>query len=93
MYSCTISLPSSLKNKINEQQLNLAFEAKTVGDALKSLTQRYEEINSFIFDANGQIQKFVNIYLGEDNIKDCNYLDTDIYKNANIVILSAVAGG
>ena len=73
--------------------MDLTFEAKTVGDALKSLTQRYEELDDFIFDANDQIQRFVNIYIGEDNIKDCNYLDTNIYKNAKIVILSAVAGG
>ncbi len=93
MRNCTISLPSTLKNKISNKQLDLTFEANTVGDALICLTQRYEEINDLIFDNNGKIQRFVNIYVGEDNIKDCDNLDTNIINDANIIILSAVAGG
>ena len=93
MYACTIILPSAFKNKISSKSLDLVFKASTVHDALTLLTERYTETKNLIFDGNGQIQRFVNIYIGEDNIKDGEGLETAIDQNTKILILSAVAGG
>lgn len=57
-----------------------------VGDAHPLLARR-------IRDEAGRVREHVNIFVGSDNIKDLDHLDTAVHSGAEITVLPAVSGG
>ena len=67
-------------------------DGATVGEALDALYLRFEELKSRIADDNG-LRRFVNVYVGGEDIRFLDGLDTSIKDGDEITILPAVAGG
>lgn len=68
-------------------------EASTVGQALTSLCEKHSGLSTRVLDKSGNVRSFVNIYLGEKNIKSLQGLDTALQEGAVMAIVPAVAGG
>jgi molybdopterin converting factor small subunit len=71
----------------------VSVEGGTVGDALHDLARRHDGILQRVLDAEGRVRGFVNIYVGERNIKSLGGLDAPLHDTAVISIVPAVAGG
>jgi molybdopterin synthase sulfur carrier subunit len=67
-------------------------DGATVGEALDALYVRFEELKSRITDDNG-LRRFVNVYVGGEDIRFLDGLDTSVKDGDEITILPAVAGG
>jgi molybdopterin converting factor small subunit len=65
----------------------------TVGEALADLESRHAGILERVLDDQGKIRGFVNIYLGEQNVKALGGLEAAVSGTAVISIIPAVAGG
>ena len=65
----------------------------TVGEALADLESRHAGILERVLDDQGKIRGFVNIYLGERNVKTLGGLEAAVDSTAVISIIPAVAGG
>ena len=68
-------------------------EATTVARALQALDRRHAGILDRVLDGDGRVRGFVNIYVGETNVKQLGGLDTALAEQAIISIVPAVAGG
>ncbi|MGH8531365.1 MAG: molybdopterin-synthase adenylyltransferase MoeB [Gammaproteobacteria bacterium] len=71
----------------------LAVEGATVGEALTCLGAAYPGVLARILTPEGQIRRFVNIYLGQENVHAIEGLDTALPEGGVLSIIPAVAGG
>jgi sulfur-carrier protein len=65
-------------------------EASTVGDAIAALDRRFPGLAFRIVDEQGQIRPHMNVFLGEDKVRD---IGTAITTTAEIYIVGALSGG
>jgi molybdopterin converting factor small subunit len=71
----------------------LACEVSTVGAALDWLTSAHPEFQPRVFSRPRQLASWVNVYLGEDEVRQLAGLDTPIPGPADLTIVPAFAGG
>ncbi len=88
----TIFIPTPLR-RFAADQPQVKLEAGTVADAIRSLTEKFPDLVPYIYDEQASIRKHVRIYLGEDDIRERNGLDTTLRQGDEISILPAIAGG
>jgi sulfur-carrier protein len=90
----------SVKVRIPTQLRSLAggagevtVEGATVGDALKALDSAHPGFNERLFDENGNLRRFVNVFMGEEDIRFLEGVDTPVAPGAVVSVVPAVAGG
>jgi molybdopterin converting factor small subunit len=71
----------------------LTCEAATAGDALRWLAARHPPFGPRLFGQAGQLAGWVNIYLGDDDIRHASGLDTPVTAPVSLTIVPALAGG
>jgi molybdopterin synthase sulfur carrier subunit len=65
----------------------------TVRDLLDDLTGRYPAIKGHLLDENGELNRFVNVYVNNEDVRLGNGLDTGVTDDATVIVLPAMAGG
>ncbi|MSR31927.1 MAG: MoaD/ThiS family protein [Gemmataceae bacterium] len=66
--------------------------AATAGEALRELCKLHPAMEQRLFD-NGQLRRFVNIFINDEDIRYLENLDTKIKDSDDLAIIPAVAGG
>jgi sulfur-carrier protein len=89
--SVSVKIPTQLREATGGEA-QATVDGATVGEALDSLYERYGELRSRIAE-DGGLRRFVNVYVGEEDIRFLDYLDTRVADGDVITILPAVAGG
>ncbi|HRH45711.1 MAG TPA: molybdopterin-synthase adenylyltransferase MoeB [Pyrinomonadaceae bacterium] len=90
--SVTIVIPTALRQFAGGES-EIEVEAGTVGEALNSLTSNHVELKKHLYNDAGQLRNFVNVYVGDEDIRDLDGTDTTIRKGDEILIIPAIAGG
>lgn len=67
-------------------------DGATIGDVLADLVARYPGLQGQLI-ANGELHRFVNVYVNDDDVRYMDKLDTKVSDEDTISILPAVAGG
>jgi molybdopterin synthase sulfur carrier subunit len=70
----------------------LTVEGETVGDVLKALDAAHPGFADRLFDESGALRRFVNVFLGEEDVRFLDGLNTPV-GNEGLSIVPAVAGG
>jgi molybdopterin synthase sulfur carrier subunit len=86
-----VKIPTQLR-AATEGESAAEVEGTTVGEVLDSLYERYGELRSRIAE-DGGLRRFVNVYVGGEDIRFLNGLDTPVRDGDEVTILPAVAGG
>ena len=68
-------------------------DGATVGAVFAALVTQYPGLSNQLVDDSGDLHKFVNVYVDDDDIRYLDRLDTKVADGATISILPAVAGG
>ncbi len=68
-------------------------EGETVGEVLSTLVSTYPGLGPTILDDDGDVRKFVNLYVNDEDIRFLDQLDTTVADGDEVAILPAVAGG
>lgn len=68
-------------------------EGETLRDVLQKLDADFPGIGARILDETGKIRRFVNVYVGDEDVRFADNLDTVTPSGAQISIIPAVAGG
>jgi sulfur-carrier protein len=88
----TVKIPTQLRaaaGGASEAQL----QGETVQEVLDGLFDRFGELRERISDEDGSLRRFVNVYLGGEDIRFLDGLATPVADGAELTILPAVAGG
>ncbi len=64
-----------------------------ISEALVDLTIQFPAIKSHLFNESGELRPFVNLFVGENNIKDLQGVDTAIKDGDRIMLIPSIAGG
>jgi MoaD family protein len=87
----TVKLPTQLRDSAGGAS-EAQVEGKTVGEVLESLFESHPALRERIADGDG-VRRFVNVYLGGEDIRFLEGTDTPVSDGAELTILPAVAGG
>lgn len=87
----TIKIPTQLRAATGGEA-TAEVDGSTVGEVLDSLYERYGELRDRIAE-DGGLRRFVNVYVGGEDIRFLDGLDTSVSDGDEVTILPAVAGG
>ncbi|MDR2612203.1 MAG: MoaD/ThiS family protein [Deltaproteobacteria bacterium] len=90
--AANLLVPTALRG-FTDRQAEIALEGGTVGALLQALVARYPDIGPHLFDEQGGLRGFVNVFVGEANIKGTGGLDTPVGDGATVMVVPAIAGG
>jgi adenylyltransferase/sulfurtransferase len=86
-----ILIPTALRT-FTDRASEVSVEGATVGQAIGALAEKYPDIKQHLYK-EGELRSFINIFIGETNIKNLQGLDTPVAPDAQIVLVPAIAGG
>jgi MoaD family protein len=89
--SVTVKIPTQLR-EATDGDATVEVDGATVGEVLDALYDRYGELRSRIAE-DGGLRRFVNVYVGGEDIRFLDGLDTGVSEGDEVTILPAVAGG
>jgi molybdopterin synthase sulfur carrier subunit len=87
-----ITVPPVLRPQ-TDGEAEVSIEAGTVGDALRGLADRYPGTKDQLFSPDGDLNRYVNVYLNDEDVRVLDGLDTAAGESDTVVILPAMAGG
>lgn len=87
-----IRIPSPLRTFTNGADA-VETAGTTVGEALESLKAKAAGIEARLFKAPGQLNRYVNIYLNDEDVRFLKNLETPLKDGDEISIVPAIAGG
>jgi adenylyltransferase/sulfurtransferase len=88
----TIIIPTALR-VFTDRKKEFEANGSTVGDAILDFAAAYPDIKTHLFDDNGELRSFLNIYLGETNIRNIDGIKTPIKDGDTLMLVPAIAGG
>ena len=88
----TVKIPTQLRSATGGQA-EAQVEGATVAEVLDALYERHAGLKDRIAGDNGGLRRFVNVYLGGEDVRFLEGLDTEVEDGAEVTILPAVAGG
>ncbi|HEY4286206.1 MAG TPA: molybdopterin-synthase adenylyltransferase MoeB [Puia sp.] len=88
----TVIIPTPLR-KFTNNTARLQVKAGTIHDTVQELTVNFPDLKKHLLDESGNIRSYVNIFLGNDDIRDLQQEKTSVKEDAVISIVPAIAGG
>jgi molybdopterin converting factor small subunit len=88
----TVKIPPVLRSKVGgEAEIDAA--GTTVGEVLGSLADQHPPLREQLFGADGELNRYVNVYLNDEDVRVLDGLGTGVAASDTVVILPAMAGG
>ncbi|MEQ9422968.1 MAG: MoaD/ThiS family protein [Cyclobacteriaceae bacterium] len=87
-----VIIPTPLR-KFTNNQASIDANGGTVKESIVSIADQFPELKKHIFEENGEIRKFVRIYLGDEDINVLDKENTKVSGESVISIIPAIAGG
>jgi len=88
----TVIIPTPLR-KFTNNTARLQVKAGTIHDTVQELTVNFPDLKKHLLDESGNIRSYVNIFIGNDDIRDLQQEKTSVKEDAVISIVPAIAGG
>jgi molybdopterin synthase sulfur carrier subunit len=87
-----IRIPTPLRSYVNGQS-EIPVQGQTVADAMENLLTQYPDMRPHLTNTNGQLRPFVNLFLGESNVRDLQGLETPLKEDDKLLLIPSIAGG
>jgi sulfur-carrier protein len=87
----TIKIPTPLR-AYTDGNGEIPVKGETVGEALKDLLAKHPELRQHLYNGD-ELRNFVNVFIGEEDIRYRDGLDTSIEPGDNLRIIPSIAGG
>ncbi len=88
----TIRIPTPLRSATDGAS-TVEVEGTTVNDALRTLVDRYPELKDNLYNEDDELRQFVNIYVGDDDIRFGDGVETPLEGGDEVSIVPSIAGG
>ena len=87
-----IRIPTPLRKLTHDEEV-VETSADSVGAAISDLETRYPGIQERLLDEAGEVRRFVNVYVNEEDIRFLDNKDTVLNDGDEVSIIPAIAGG
>jgi molybdopterin synthase sulfur carrier subunit len=88
----TIKIPPVLRPSTGGEK-EVSATGDSVGDVLRTLAEQHPQTESQLFSADGDLNRYVNVYLNDEDVRVLDGLGTPVGDSDTLVILPAMAGG
>lgn len=88
----TVLIPTPLR-RLTANQARVEVAGDTVDALLHNLDAAYPGIGERLFDADGRIKRFINVFVNEDEIRTLQGAETPLSAGDRVSIVPAMAGG
>ena len=88
----TISIPTALRQYAGNNT-GIALTSAPVGQLLASLVEQHPQLGKQLYNEQGQLRSFVNIYVGDEDIRYLQGVETPVPDGETVSIIPAIAGG
>ena len=88
----TLKIPPVLRSSTGGES-QVEADGSTVGEALNALANAHPATKSQLFAEDGSLNRYVNVYLNDEDVRVLDGLDTPVKESDTLVILPAMAGG
>ncbi len=88
----TIRIPPVLRPSVGGEK-ELTADGSSVGEILRAVADSHPETQSQLFAPDGGLNRYVNVYLNDEDVRVLDGLDTTVAERDTLVILPAMAGG
>ncbi|WP_244930037.1 MoaD/ThiS family protein [Nocardioides sp. W7] len=90
--SVSVRIPTILRTYTGGES-EVSASGATLGEVLEDLDARYSGIRARILDDSGELRRFVNVYVGNEDVRFLDSLATPTPDGTQISVIPAVAGG
>ncbi|MGC8472391.1 MAG: MoaD/ThiS family protein [Acidimicrobiales bacterium] len=87
-----VRVPTQLRS-LTGGKGEVAVEATTAGQALEALDALHPGFAERLFDEQGTLRRFVNVFVADEDVRFAKGLDTPVAEGETVSIVPAVAGG
>jgi molybdopterin converting factor small subunit len=87
-----LRIPTPLRAYTNGQS-DVTVSGSNISEALSDLTTQYPTLKPHLFSDGGDLRPFVNLFIGENNIKDLQGVNTPVRDGEKIMLIPSIAGG
>lgn len=87
----SIKVPTPLR-AYTGNEATITVEGTTVGAALHALIDQYPDLKPHLFNGE-ELRSFVNIFIGDEDVRFLDGMETEIDADANLRIIPSIAGG
>jgi len=87
-----IRIPTPLRFYVNDQS-EVPVQGQTVAAAMEHLMTQFPSMRTHLYNSDGHLRPFVNLFLGEDNIRELQGLDTPLNESDKLILIPSIAGG
>jgi MoaD family protein len=87
-----VKIPPVLRSR-TAGEAEVTATGETVGDVLQSLADEHPETRGQLFADDGELNRYVNVYLNDEDVRVLDGLGTAVAATDTVVILPAMAGG
>jgi molybdopterin synthase sulfur carrier subunit len=88
----TVMIPPVLRPQTGGDA-EVAAQGSTVGEVLRALAEAHPGTRPQLFGAGGDLNRYVNVYLNDEDVRVLDGLETPVSSSDTVVILPAMAGG
>ncbi len=90
--SVNVRIPTPLR-KFTDGKEVVDVDGQTVGEALTNLTEAHPDLEPKLFDDDGDVRRFVNIFANDEDIRFQESLETELEDGDQVSLVPAIAGG
>ncbi len=88
----TLRIPTPLRPYVGSQS-EVRVQGATVGQALADLMVQFPALKKHLFSDDDQLRPFVNLYLGQEDVRHLQGVDTPLNEDDKLMIIPSIAGG
>ena len=88
----TIRIPTALRPQAGNHE-SIAIGGASVREVLGGLTGQYPELGKRLFKTDNELNRFINVYVNDEDIRFLENLDTPVKAGDEVSIVPAIAGG
>ena len=88
----TLKIPTPLRSYTGGQ-VEVRVGGRSVGEAMEKLVENYPPLRPHLYNGDGKLRPFVNLFVGEHNVKDLGGLATPVTEETRILLVPSIAGG
>jgi molybdopterin converting factor small subunit len=88
----TVKIPPVLRPSVGGEK-EVPADGASVGEVLRALAQQHPATESQLFSPEGELNRYVNVYLNDEDVRVLEGLETPVGEADTLVILPAMAGG
>jgi molybdopterin synthase sulfur carrier subunit len=88
----TVRMPPILRQAVGGAR-EVDVDGTSVREVLDDLTSRFPAVRSHLLDDGGDLNRFVNVYVNNEDVRLGQGLDTSVTPESTVIVLPAMAGG